>query len=162
MLKAGFLLFTGLLLGMTIQSSFAFPVAITYFDGEWDGVSNSVTLEFGTGSEVDHAAFHVWRSSSNVPPDDVSPNNAQRLTHGPILAENACSAAPGSEYIYLDTTVSATQDVYYYYLESIACSSAEPEFYGSGKIPDSGLAVVNPNVPPDKRLYMPLLHGEAP
>jgi len=128
-------------------------VTLESFSAVWQG--DEVTLDFATGSEIDHAAFHVWRSDTNIPPSDVNSSNATRLTTNPILGQNACSSGTGL-YTYVDN-VDTEEDIYYYYLESIACGSGGTVFFGSLEEENSGLAVTNTGAPPLVELYLPAI-----
>lgn len=151
-------LLVAMLFVVTIFTAFA-SVSLESFEGTW--VGDTVTLEFATGSEIDHAAFHVWRSTSNIVPSEVNSGNATRLTASPIVGENACTAV-GSDYIYEDDTVDTSAASYYYYLESIPCSGGSSSFYGSLQNDQSGLEVVNPGTPPDRKLYLPTILVQSP
>jgi hypothetical protein len=129
-------------------------VNLEYFSGAWQG--DRVILEFGTEQESDHAAFHVWRSTANVPPEAVNASNAVRVTDEPIIAQYACYVGSG-DYIYIDDTVEADEDVYYYYLESFNCGPGGPEIYGAIEQENSGLSVLNPKVPPNLKTYLPTI-----
>lgn len=147
------ILLTLFLLLLTVVPAYA-SVSLESFTGSWTG--NVVTLEFSTGSEVDHAGFHVWRSDTNVAPEDVNSTTATRLTDELIVSSSACSLT-GFDYVYEDTTVDGGVEVYYYYLESFPCSSADPTFYGDLQNEGSGLAIANPGEPALTTLYLPLI-----
>lgn len=147
------LLLTTFLLLLTILPAYA-SVSLESFTGSWAG--DEVTLEFSTGSEIDHAGFHVWRSATNLAPEDVNSTTATRLTSGLIIGGSACTAT-GFDYTYVDTTIDNGEDVYYYYLESIACGTADPTFYGDLQEEGSGLVIANPGEPALTTLYLPLI-----
>lgn len=151
-----------LLVLITIFAVSAVWAAVTLqnFEGHWGG--NRVTLIFSTGSEIDHSGFHVWRSEFNLDPENVNSTTATRLTTSPIIG-NPCEAL-GFDYEYEDTTVDTTEYAYYYYLESLGCSSSAPEFFGSMDNPHSGLeVVVNPNAPQLKyKTYAPVVKHNSP
>lgn len=143
------------LLWLAVVSTALASVSLENFEGSWNEEPNEVTLLFATGSEIDHAAFHVWRSTANVPPSAVNQQNATRITITPILGENACTSG-AANYEFIDDTISVTEDRYFYYLESLSCTGGS-EFYGALDVLESGLEVRNPNVPLDQRTYLTLL-----
>jgi hypothetical protein len=142
--------FVVLLTSMSVYAA----VTLESFTGVWQ--ADEVTLAFETGSEIDHAAFHVWRSTTNIIPGEVNSSNATRLTENPIIGQNACNAGQGT-YTYVDDTVEVDEDVYYYYLESLPCTSGDTVFFGALDSKDSGLAVTNPGTPENITLYLPLI-----
>ncbi len=118
-------------------------VSLEDFDGSWTA-SDGVVITFETGSENEHAAMHVWRSTTDISPDDVNNTTATRLTTQPIIGQNACSASGGATYDYPDTTASASVATYYYFLESISCNGPS-EFYGDDDRANGGLRLNNPS-----------------
>jgi hypothetical protein len=108
-------------------------VDLNYFVGEFQG--NQVVLRFETASETDHAAFYLWRSTTNLPITDgqLDTTLATRVNaeNAPILNPNGFCTLEGHTYTYTDTTVSAAVNVYYYYLESIDCTTGNSTFYGN-------------------------------
>lgn len=118
-------------------------VSLEAFTGSWSG--NTVTLEFATGSEIEHAAFHVWRAANDIAPNQVTSNTATRLTTSPILGQSACTSGSG-DYTFVDSNL-GSGTTYYYFLESITCGSSDSEFYGAINDPDSGLRLTSPNAP---------------
>lgn len=118
-------------------------VSLESYTGSWTG--NTVTLEFATGSEIEHAAFHVWRSSTDINPNQVSNTTATRLTTSPIRGDSACTSGSG-DYEFVDDQL-GSGTTYFYFLESISCGSGT-EFYGAIDDEDSGLRLTNGSTPP--------------
>lgn len=153
MQRTRLLIVTICLLSLTSLTVYA-AVALTNFSGAWQG--SRVILQFGTEQESDHNAFHVWRSTANVPPEAVNSSNAVRLTEGePIPAQYPCYVGSG-DYVYIDYDIEADEDIYYYYLESLNCGPGGSEFYGAIDEEGSGLPVINPGVPPNLKLFLPV------
>lgn len=118
-------------------------VTLLTFNGGWDA-QEGVILHFATENDIDHAAFHVWRSTENLDPDNVNTANATRVTVSPILSEYACQGE-GSSYTFTDTAIEENITEYYYYLETIPCAPNFPIFYGDLMDSNSGFRVTNPN-----------------
>jgi hypothetical protein len=138
------ILFSTILLPLGVSMVQA-AVTLEAFTGSWTG--STVTLQFATGSEIDHAAFHVWRSTSNLRPEDVTTSNATRLTDEPIIGQNACQGGGGGgSYSHTDNNLGSAT-TYYYFLESLSCQSSSTEFLGAIGDPDSGLRLNSPNAP---------------
>ena len=129
-------------------------IELNYFLGSWSG--NQVTIKWETGTELDHAAFHVWRSTENLLIDSsfqIDTSQAVRLTNEFILNpdENPCSQQ-GHKYEFVDNTVDENEDAYYYYLESFNCSDGKSEFQGNLRR-IGGLEISNLSL---TRLYLPI------
>lgn len=139
------------ILGAVLLSLFAMAVyaavGLNYFQGQWNG--HQITLYWETGTELDHAAFHVWRSTENLPTDSggIDRSRAERLTEAFLLNsdQNPCTSQ-GYTYEYIDETVDNYQQVYYYYLESFNCSDGTSEFQGNLNTID-GLEIQNSGTP---------------
>ena len=61
-------------------------IELNYFTAEWNG--DQVTLRWETGTELNHAGFHVWRSTQNLEVDEnfqIDKDQAQRVTDQLIL-----------------------------------------------------------------------------
>lgn len=139
----------GLLASLFVLAVALAAVELSYFHGSWQG--NQVVLHFGTGSETDHAAFYVWRSTTDLPivNGQIDTSQATRLNPAsPIVNPDGPCANTGQDYQFTDGTASPSPGVYFYYLESLDCTSGGSTFYGAG---DGGLRVA-PN-----RIYMPLI-----
>lgn len=135
-------------------------VTLADFDGEWNESGDAVLLQWETGSETDHVYFNVWRSTENLPigsNGQIDTSRATKVNPNPITSPSACSAA-GYEYpIYTDDTVNPAVDTYYYYLESVNCTSGS-EFAGDPTT-NGGLAVTKSDNG-TMNTYLPLIWRE--
>lgn len=137
-------------------------IDLNFFQGVWNG--NQVTLNWETGTELNHSAFHIWRSTENLLIDvsfQIDTSQAERLTSGFILNpdSNPCTSQ-GYEYQYVNDTVDENREAYYYYLETFNCSDGNSEFQGSLEI-IGGLKVTNPSIitptpTNESQLYLPI------
>lgn len=93
-------------------------VELAYFDGEWQ--SDRVVLTWGTGSETDHAAFNLYRHTTDLSPSEVL-SQATKLNDNPIYSDTACTPA-GNDYQWEDSTVDTSHAAYHYWLESLNCT----------------------------------------
>lgn len=121
------LIYVVLLLPLAARAS----VELAWFEGQWTG--SSVLLDWGTGSEIDHAYFNIYRHTTDLLPSEVV-TQATKLNDAPIYSETACTPL-GNEYQWDDSTVNPTEDEYHYWLESFNCTD------GSEIDPDSHLVV---------------------
>jgi hypothetical protein len=141
MLKRGVLagLVAGLALLVLYGPATHAAVDLAYFMGRWDG--SIIRLTWGTGSEVDHAGFHLWRSTENLPIVDgqIDRSRATRLSDSPILSPVVCPPAGYDYDEFVDAPPAPLQDTYYYYLESANCGGGS-EFNGDATN-TGGLAV---------------------
>lgn len=128
-------------------------VELNYFVGRWIA-SERVLLEWESASELDNGGFHVWRSEQNLPIDSqgqIDTTQATRLTSVPITNAPVNCSILGDQYGFADETVGTEVTTYYYYLESLPCTSTTSTFYGNADS-SGGLEVVR-----DFSIYLPLI-----
>jgi hypothetical protein len=130
-------------------------VTLSRFIGEWNESGDAVRLQWSTGSETNHAYFNLWRSTVNLPigsNGQIDTSRATKLNTAPITSPSACSPGSYDYPIYTDATVSPTVNTYYYYLESINCTSGS-EFAGAAT--GGGLEVTRETNPVNT--FLPLI-----
>ncbi|MCB9127908.1 MAG: hypothetical protein H6638_08395 [Ardenticatenales bacterium] len=137
----GLLVALALLLASTVAHA---AVELSYFEGVWNAGENPI-IEWGAGSQLDSAVYHLWRSSSNLQVTGGTLNTAQAERIATYPAPNACTQF-GDDFTHVDNTASNSVAIYYYFLESTNCSSGGSVFYGdNGNEDGPGVAVPNPN-----------------
>lgn len=124
---AGLLVLALVLLPLAVRAS----VELAWFEGQWTG--SSVLLDWGTGSEIDHLGFNLYRHTTDLLPADVV-TQATKLNDELISSNTACTPF-GNVYAWEDTTVDPGEDEYHYWLESFNCTG------GSDIDPDAHVVV---------------------
>lgn len=131
MKKRNVLLLALIVLMLVLASAAYANVELNYFIAEY--TNGSVGLEWQSASETDSAGFNLWRSEENLPivegQIDTSSESVVKINDQPILNPDGSCGIAGHTYMETDPLDNADQQVYYYYLESIACSSGS-SFYG--------------------------------
>lgn len=125
--------------GVTRPRSVSASVDIVYF--RYVSNQSSITLEWGTETELDLLGFLIYRGPDN----DL--NNADPIS--PLIPANGAPPTGGAEYDYEDTTV--TEGVaYYYWLASVDISDTGPgdySFEGPRSATTLGGTTINTPVP---------------
>jgi hypothetical protein len=137
---------------LSLASAAYAAVALASFEGVWDESNNKITLTWETGSENDHSAFKVWRSTENltITDDQIETGDAQDITEeladqAVILSPSGGCNATGNHYEYTDETIDEDETDYYYYLESLDCrAGSDSTFYGALNDEPNGLKILNP------------------
>jgi hypothetical protein len=145
---------------LSLASAAYAAVELASFEGEWDEGNNQITLTWETGSETHHSAFKVWRSTENIPIDEINTPKATDITEeladqAVILNPVGSCTADGHDYEYTDETINENETDYYYYLESLPCAGSGSTFYGDLNNEPNGLKVDNPSV--QFLLHLPLI-----
>jgi hypothetical protein len=129
------------LLSMMAVAVYA-AVEINFFIGEW--VGDAVVLEWQSATELDHAAFQVWRSETNLPVVDGQIDTSQADPVSALIPAIEPCGTTGHDYQFTDDTVESSVGVYYYYLQVTTCLPTSPEtaFYEDEQ--SDGLPVEQP------------------
>ena len=142
----------GLLLFAVVAQA---AVELLYFTGVW--TNDGSLLSWGTESEQDSQGFYLWRSTENLQVVNGTLNTAQATKVSPFIpgVNGGCDPLNGDDYSFTDTTANPNEDAYYYFIESLNCSSAGSVFYGdNGNLDGSGVLVV-PGA--SSRLFLPVV-----
>lgn len=127
------------ILGVTRPRAVSASVDIVYF--RYVSNQNSITLEWGTETELDLLGFLIYRGL------DSDLNNADPI--GNLIPANGAPPTGGAEYQYEDTSV--TQGVtYYYWLASVDISDTGPgeySFEGPRSATTLGGTTINTPIP---------------
>ena len=123
-------------------------VEITSFTYNWPVGSNSVALNWQTGSEFNIGAFNIWRSTTNleIGNDEQLVGSGATKINGAVIPAT-CSGNTTDSYDYTDTTADPNV-VYYYYIEAVRCQTGGTGFYGDGQPANpsgNGLEAINGN-----------------
>lgn len=128
-------------------------VELNYFVGRWIA-TDAVLLEWESASELDNGGFNVWRSEQDLPINSqgqIDTAQATKLNSVPITNPPVNCSIQGDMYSFTDSTVDSEETTYYYYLESLPCTSATSTFYGNADS-SGGLEVIR-----DFSIYLPLI-----
>jgi hypothetical protein len=128
-------------------------VSLSRFEGQWNASGTAVLLQWETGSETNHLRFNLWRSTENLPisaSGQIDTSRAIKVEEFPP-SQAACSSAGHQYPIYTDDTVDPNVDTYYYYLESVNCTTGS-EFEGAAT--GGGLEVTKGDT---RETYLPLI-----
>ena len=110
-------------------------IRLRSFTGGWSG--NSIVLKWETGSEIDNAGFHLWRSAAKTGP-------YVRITKTLIASEG--SPYRGAAYTYTDPN--RPERIWYYKLQDIS-NSGKSGYAGPIEVTPGGveLAELHPIYP---------------